>query len=333
MSDLIRTLYLDAQGTLWIGTADGGLSRCAAGTFATFTTREGLPDNTISQILEDDAGRLWLGSNRGIACVSKRELDELAAGKIPAVYPQVYGRAEGMLSEECTGGFFPAGLKTKSGLLWFSTLKGVVVVDPRFNPRDSPAPNRGAGGSPGGWRAGPRFHAAIPRVRHGPTEQAGARRTGPETLRITPGQTSVEFRYTGLSFDAPERVRFRYRLEGLDTDWVEAGTRRTAFYSYVPPGDYRFRVAACNSDGVWNETGAELALIVSPHFWQTWWFIALAGLSLLVSVGGTVRIVEKRKLQRRLKRLEQERAWSGNAPASPRICTMKWAPSCAGFPF
>ena len=103
-------------------------------------------------------------------------------------------------------------------------------------------------------------------------------------------------------------MRFRYRLEGLDTDWVDAGTRRTAFYSYLPPGDYRFRVAACNPDGIWDENEPGLGLTVSRHFWQTWWFITLAGLSLLVLVGGAVRIVEKNKLQRRLKRLEQEGA-------------------------
>ena len=133
-------MYLDAQGTLWIGTVGGGLSRWRNGQFTAFTTREGLPDNTISQILEDDNGRLWLGSNRGIAGVSKAELDELAAGKIAVVYPQVYGRAEGMPSEECTGGFFPAGLKTKSGWLCFATLKGMVVMNPRLQKAAAPLP-------------------------------------------------------------------------------------------------------------------------------------------------------------------------------------------------
>ena len=165
LSDMIRALYLDAQGTLWIGTADDGLSRWQNGRIANFTARDGLPDNNISQILEDDAGRLWLGSNGGIACVNKRRLDELAAGKIPTVYPQIFGRAEGMLSEECTGGFCPAGLKTRSGLLWFSTLKGVVVVDPRLQPGTEPMPNtvleevlvgRGA-----------ESHAAFLKSRHG----------------------------------------------------------------------------------------------------------------------------------------------------------------------
>src|ERR1035441_3340968 len=111
-----------------------------------------------------------------------------------------------------------------------------------------------------------------------------------------------------MSFGAPERVRFRYRLEPLDADWIEARERRTAFYSYVPPGQYQFRVQACNSGGTWSEAGASLLLIVLPHFWQAWWFIGLASLGLLASVAGAVRVVEKRKHQRRLKLLEQERA-------------------------
>jgi ligand-binding sensor domain-containing protein/signal transduction histidine kinase len=306
LSNLIRTLYLDKQGVLWIGTAGGGLSRFYDGHVVSFITREGLPDNTISQILEDDAGRLWLGSNRGIACVSKRDLEALAAGKISAVYPQTYGRAEGMLSEECTGGFCPAGLKTKSGLLWFSTLKGAVVVDPRLNLAQSSAPLVLLEEV---WVDGvldAAFHAISPVSEQGDNDT----RTKPEieTLRLAPGKHRIELKYTGLNFDAPEQIQFRYRLEGLDSDWVEAGIRRTAFYNYVPPGKYQFRVIACNEDGVWNETGASLALIVPPHFWQSRWFIGLMVLSLLATVGGGVRIVEKRRLQHRLKYLEQEHA-------------------------
>ena len=306
LSDLIRTLYLDAQGTLWIGTADEGLSRWHNGRIANFTTREGLPDNNISQILEDDADRLWLGSSGGIACVNKRRLDELASGKISTVYPQLFGRAEGMLSEECTGGFYPAGLKTKSGLLWFSTLKGVVVINPRVQPTTTLMPNTVLEEVLVDGVPDPMLHVSNPK-----TEQNGQLGKGVsklETLRITPGKHRVEFRYTGLRFDAPELIRFRYRLEGLDTGWVDAGTRRTAFYSYLPAGNYQFHVGACNSDGVWADSKTGLELLVLRHFWQTWWFITLAGLSLMVSVGGAVRIVEKRKLQRRLKHLEQERA-------------------------
>src|SRR5438445_2492309 len=140
LSDSIRTLHLDQQGVLWIGSAGGGLARWADGKINAFSVREGMPDDTVSQILEDDEGQLWLGTKRGIVCISKTELEQLANGKSSIIYPRTYGRDEGMLSEECTGGFGPAGLKTRSGLLWFSTQKGVAVVNPRFKREGARAP-------------------------------------------------------------------------------------------------------------------------------------------------------------------------------------------------
>jgi signal transduction histidine kinase/ligand-binding sensor domain-containing protein len=286
LSDVIRTLYLDAQNTLWIGSAGGGLSRLQNGLLTTFTTREKLPDNTISQILEDDTGNLWLGTSRGIACVSKRELDEFDSGKSRALYPQTYSRAEGMPSEECSGGFCPAGLKTKSGLLWFPTSKGIVVIDPRAKATE----------------------AAPPVVHLEETLVDGVPNLQPSEIRMPPGNHHLEFHYTGLSFAAPEQVRFRYKLEGVDPDWVEARERRTASYGPIPAGHFTFRVTACNGDGVWSQAGAAQAITVLPRFWQTWWFISLGGLGLVASVGGAARLVEQRKHQRRFDRLEQERA-------------------------
>ena len=293
-SAAIRTLRLDAQGTLWVGTAGGGLCRLQNGKIATFTAREGLPDNTISQILEDDDGNLWLGGNRGIARVKKQDLEDLAARAIPAVYPQIYARADGLLSEECTSGFFPAGLKTKSGSLWFSTLKGIAVIDPR-HVVSSPAPTVAI------------EQILVDGVPKSPTPGT-AKDSEINSLRLPPGKHTLEFRYTGISFDAPERVRFRFRLESLDPNWLEAGTRRVAQYSFVPPGTYRFRVIACNGDGIWNEQGAGLELTVLPHFSQTWWFrgsVVFAVIMLSV-IGG--RVVVRRRVQQRLLRLEQDRA-------------------------
>jgi signal transduction histidine kinase len=129
-----------------------------------------------------------------------------------------------------------------------------------------------------------------------------------KSLSLAPGKHVLEFRYTGLSFDTPDRVRFRYRLEGLDQDWVEAGSRRVASYSFIPPGTYRFRVIACNGDGIWNENGASLSVMVRRHYWQSWWFIGMLALGMVTMVAGSVRVVEKRRLQQHLKRLEQERA-------------------------
>lgn len=301
LSDLIRTLYIDEQGVVWIGTAGAGLSRWRDGDIATFTTREGLPDNTISQILEDHEGRLWLGTDRGIACAAKSDLEKVAAGKISAIYPVLYGRAEGMPSEECSGGFSPAGLKSKSGLLWFSTLKGIVVVDPRSHVADAVPPKVALeevllDGAPD-----PEF--SVPSAGAGANGKAAS-----EMLRIAPGKHRVEFRYTGISFDSPERVRFRYRLDGLDSDWLDAGTSRSALYNYIPPGHYAFHVAACDADGAWVESNTILVMTVLPHLWQEWWVIVLAALALLVAVGAAVRLVEKRKSQARMRRLEQEKA-------------------------
>jgi ligand-binding sensor domain-containing protein/signal transduction histidine kinase len=314
LSDSVRGLFLDSNGTVWIGTAGGGISQWRNGHLITFTSREGLPDNTISQILEDGFGSLWLGTKRGIARVSKTELEDLATGKISSLYPQLYGRFEGMLSEECTGGFHPAGLKTKAGLLWFSTLKGVVVADPRPQPAPSPPPAvvlelvlvDGTEIRP--TKAPPRSGQKPDNSNRPKAPQPTVPVMTPaKQVEIPPGKHQLELHYTGLSFSAPERVRFRYRLEGLDPDWVEAGSRRAAFYSYVPPGNYRFQVIACNSDGVWNSVGDGVGLTVLPHLWQAWWFIVLATMASLGAAVGVARVVEKKRVRSHVKVLEQER--------------------------
>lgn len=287
LSELIRTLYLDKAGSLWIGTEGGGLSRLRGEQIATFTTRERLPDNTISQILEDDFGCLWLGSNRGIACVSKEELDSVQAGKTAAVYAQIYGRDEGLPSEECTSGFYPAGLKTHDGLLWFSTLKGIVVANPRRRPVDTIAPR-----------------VVLDEVTlDGQPVSASAQ----ASLHVPPGKHRLEFTYTAMAFDAPDRVRFRYRLEPLDRDWFDAGTRRTASYPFVPPGDYQFLVSASTSDDNWGAPATMVSVTVAHHFWQAWWFRGLALVGVLCAVAGFARVVEKKKMQHRLRQLEQEK--------------------------
>jgi signal transduction histidine kinase len=127
-------------------------------------------------------------------------------------------------------------------------------------------------------------------------------------LHLGPGKHWLEFRYTGFDFDAPERVRFRYRLEGLDSDWVEAGSSRSASFPYVPYGKYRFEVIAGNGEGSWSTTGASVSITVQPYLWQTWWFRVPASLALLAMIGATARVLEKRKLHRRLEQLERERA-------------------------
>ena len=285
----VRSLYRDAQGTLWIGTT-GGLYRAAAGRISLFTMRDGLPDNMISQILEDDAGRLWLGTGQGLACVARRRFEDFAAGKIAALYPRVFNRMDGMPADECVAGFGSPGLKTSGGFLWFPTQKGVAVVAPRTLPPNAPMPNVV-------------LEAIL--VDGLPVNET---LVGETNVRIPPGKHRLEIRYTGLWGDAPETTRFRYRLEGWDADWIEADTGRAAVYNFVPPGQYYFHVMAGNREGTWGAGDAGLHLVFARHFWQSWWFIGSAGAGLILAVAGAVRVVEKQRMKRRLDRLERERA-------------------------
>jgi signal transduction histidine kinase/ligand-binding sensor domain-containing protein len=258
-SNRIRAIYEDAEGVLWLGTYDGGLNRLKDGRFTRYTTREGMFSNNVFSILEDGRGNLWMGSNQGIHRVSRRQLNEFAAGKLPRIDAISYGKADGMLSAECNGGRHPAALKARDGRMWFPTLNGVAVVDPEAVT----------------------YNSAPPPV---VIEQVMLDRVALDFRRpvaLHPGQDYLEIAYAGLSFIKPEHVRFKYRLEGLDANWVEAGNRRVAYFSHLPAGSYTFHVIAANSDGVWNETGARLSFVVHPPFWRTAWFNALAVLACL----------------------------------------------------
>jgi signal transduction histidine kinase/ligand-binding sensor domain-containing protein len=258
---IIRSLYEDADGVLWIGTYDGGLNRFRDGRFTAYTTRTGLFNNGVFQILEDAHGDFWMSCNLGIYRVSKKELNDYAEGRAKSITSVPYGKRDGMLNQECNGGNQPAGIKAADGRLWFPTIEGVVVIDPTSLPTNFQPPP-----------------VIIDEVTiNNESLPAG------EVVRIEPGRENFEISYTGLSFINPDQIKFRYRLEGLDSDWFEAGTRRTAYYSHVPPGNYVFQVIAANREGVWNEQGAKLRIIVVPPFWRTWWFTLLA-VSLLVAV-------------------------------------------------
>lgn len=288
-SETIRAIFRDSRQTLWLGTAGGGLVRWDSGRAGPIiSTGAGLPGETVSQILEDAGGRLWLGTSRGIAGVSRQQLDEFAAGKIAAVAPRMFDHASGMEAEDCTGGYCPAGLRTASGLLWFATGKGVAVIAPQTLPPESPPPP-----------------AIVEEVLVDGVPLAAGKAASP--IHIPPGRHRLEFHFTGLDFEAPEEMRFRYRLVGWDADWVSVGNTRSAVYNFVPPGEYTFQVAARNRAGLWTAEGASLKLILERHFWQSGWFLGLTGMALLVLVGGTVRFVERQKAKARLKRVEQER--------------------------
>lgn len=268
----VRALYEDAEGVVWIGTYDGGLTRFKDGRFTAYTTREGLFNNGVFQILEDGRGNFWMSCNLGIYRVSRQQLTDFAEGKLRAITCIPYGRQDGMLNIECNGGMQSAGIRTRDGKLWFPTQEGVAIIDPASVPLNSEPP--------------PVILEEILVDRVATDWQHGADR-----FEVGPDRESIEIHYTGLSFIKPEYVSFRYRLEGLDHDWVDAGTRRAVYYSHLPPGDYTFQVIAANSDGVWNTTGASIQIRVIPPFWRTWWF---AGLAVMAALAIAFAINERR---------------------------------------
>jgi ligand-binding sensor domain-containing protein/signal transduction histidine kinase len=278
IGNTVRAFHEDSEGTLWVGTYDGGLYRLARNRLTRYTRNEGLHDNGVFQILEDDEGNLWTGSNRGISRVSRRELNELAEGRRRSVSPVVFGARDGLSSVEVNGGRQPAGIKARDGRLWFPTMGGVAVIDPRVV----------------------RMSAKPPSVIIEEIRLAGTPVDFVPQLRIPPGATTFEIRYTVPSFVKPEQVRFRHRLVGLDSEWIEAGDRRSAAFFHIPPGRYRFEVLAASPDGEWGASGAPLDILVLAPFWRTSWFIAL-----VLAGGGTIAFNGHHVRTRRLRKLHE----------------------------
>ncbi len=308
-SDFVQCLRLDRDGVLWLGTSGGGLNRLKAGRFAAITKNQGLADNVICHIEEDDHGFFWMSSHGGIIRASKTELEACADGRANRVECLTYGKGEGMPTLECSGGMQPSGCKTADGRLWFPTSKGLVAVDPndvKGNLLPPPVLIEEL-------RVDDKIQ--VPEMK--PTARSGQAKGRAATVsnqddiprfRIGPGAHRYEFSFTGLSFTVPEKVRFRYRVEDLDPDWADAGTKRLVNYSYIPPGSYTFRVIACNNDGVWSEPGAAVHFTVLPQFWQTWWFRALSGLGAAGLLTAVVLFITRRRMREKLERLEQQRA-------------------------
>jgi signal transduction histidine kinase/ligand-binding sensor domain-containing protein len=249
----VRAIHEDRDGTLWLGTYDSGLFRWRDGRFTRYTTREGLFANGAFQIVEDSHDRFWIGSNSGIYRVSRRELDAFANGAVREITSVPYGLRDGMLNPECNGGAQPSGIRTRDGRIWFPTQRGVTVFDPETIPVDTTPPPVLITG----------LLVADRQVPLG------------DRIEIRSDPRSVEVQYAALTFIRPELTRFRYRIEGLDSQWVNAGQARAAHFAQLPYGTFTFRVIAANRDGVWNERGAAVRIVVVPPFWRTAWFGAI----------------------------------------------------------
>jgi signal transduction histidine kinase/ligand-binding sensor domain-containing protein len=282
----MRSLYADADGAVWVGTIGGGLVLWRNEKFTLISTADGLPDDNIAEMVADDAGRLWCGSRSGIFYVAKSNLLAFADGKIPKVKGTIFGKSEGISGISCLGSCQPMTCKTAGGRLWFATQQGVLSLDSTVLESNSRPP--------------PVFIDEL-FVNDHPLEIT-------DPLQVPPLCHKIDFRFSVLSYAAPESVRIRYKLNGVDSDWVEIVNQRAAVYSGLRPGKYRMQLKACNNDGVWNEAGTSLAFVVQPAWWQSWWFQGSALLVLITISGMGIRHWAQRRLKLKLERLEHQQA-------------------------
>jgi ligand-binding sensor domain-containing protein/signal transduction histidine kinase len=289
----ISCLCLDQDGVLWIGTSGHGLARFYRGKWARYSTDDGLASNSIDYIIEDGGGFLWIGSNAGLMRLQKKLLNDFANGTAGSISCRTYGKADGLPTRECSIGSQPAACRTCDGRLWFSTTKGLVSVNPaELKPNRQPPVVM--------------IESVLVEGREQKTNHLGS--AWNQSILVPPGYERLEIHYTGLNFTAPNGVRFKYRLEGHETAWTEAGDTRVAYYSNLTPGHYYFHVSASNEDGVPNETGSMLEITVQPRFWQTGWFLAALIVFFLGLVVAVVRYLSTQKLHRQLQALKQREA-------------------------
>ncbi len=255
-NDTVWALAGDSDGTLWVATNGGGLNRLKAGKLTAYTTEKGLFDDAVFSILDDGLGRLWMSSNKGVFAVSKRQLNEFADGALSSIESQSFGTADGMKSRECNGGFQPAAWHATDGGLYFPTMKGLASIQPgqMLKPEILPVP-------------------VVERIQvDDKPVPADA------SARIPPGRGQLELNFTVPYFADSSRLQFRYQLAGFDTAWVNAGNRRVAYYTNLPPRHYTFRVMACSSRSACSAASKPVELDFEPHFYETKTFICFVSL-------------------------------------------------------
>jgi ligand-binding sensor domain-containing protein/anti-sigma regulatory factor (Ser/Thr protein kinase) len=254
----VRSLQRSADGTLWLGTYDG-LVRNRGGVWRRFDGAQGVVPHDLYQVLDDDRGFLWAGTTQGITRIARAALTNLEAGRDPGMGLVSFHASDQRRAVAAVRANQPGAWKGRDGRLWFATSRGVVTIDPTR------------------LRVNSRPPSVV--IEQALVDGRPAKRGVPNAF--APGSGALEFHFAGISLIEPQKVRHRYRLEGFEPQWVEAGTRRVAYYTNIGPGSYRFRVQASNADGVWNHQGDVLELKLAPHFFQTWWFYCLCALGAL----------------------------------------------------
>ncbi len=327
-SDFAQALFAETNNTIWIGTSDNGVCRLQDGKFTIINTDAGFPDNVIVSMADDGLGHFWFGTHHGISRISKAELEKRAnalsrrgdeaevSGQMRAeirlltssatilkqalpstVHPLTFDSSDGLPSEICSGGFQPSFAKGPGNSIWIPTAKGVVMVEPakvkkNYWPPTVVIEKLIVEGQPVGSK----------------TEYVIGSSETQKPIQISPGNQRLEVHYNGLSFTAPGKVRFKYKLAKLEREWVDAGKNRSVQFSYLPPGNYKFHVIACNNDGLWNETGATLSFTLLPYFWQTLWFRIVVSAAAAALIGFSVLWLTRRRLRQKVELLERQRA-------------------------
>lgn len=278
-SNWVDVIVEDSRGTLWIGTW-AGLDRFERGTesFSSFTVKDGLASDHIGGILEDNHGRLWLNTSKGISRFDPVSL-------VSRNYDEGDGVGKGQY-------YAPSGFKNRNGEMFFGGINGFVRFFPdsiKDNPHVPPIV----------ITAFKKFDKLV---------SLDTAISEKRLIELSYKENVFSFEFAALNYTSPEKNQYAYKLVGFDDDWVYCGTRRYATYTNLDGGKYIFRVKGSNNDGVWNEEGASIAVVIAPPFWSTWWFRAFALVVFFGSIGGTVRYIEIRKMKRTIERLEQERA-------------------------
>ena len=280
-SDIIYSISNDDDDTLWLATGNGGVNLVRNGKIINFTSVPGMDSEGVFNVLDDKLGHLWLTSNKGVTRYTKSQLNDIASGKNVVLTPVHYDTADGMKTKECNGGFQPSGWRTRSGKLIVPTAFGVAVVDP----------------------ANAENHAIRPKVVLERASVDGREYPVGKALYLPPSKGSLEFQFTAPSFVVPEKLRFRYMLEGFDKDWIESGARRTAYYTNIPHGEYRFLVQV-GLENKWGAQSSTLPITLAPHLYETKVFFVCAVLGVLSLCALAYRIRMEQIAMREQKLLE-----------------------------
>jgi signal transduction histidine kinase len=284
-SKVVRALHCESDGALWVATYGEGLLRLKDGRASSWTMRDGLVEDNLHTMIADAAGQLWVSSDNGIFSLNRETLEENLRDRSQPLLSRHLSVADGLAMKVCSGAGHPVAARTEDGRLWVPDRRGLAVFNPAALPTvKAPAP------------------VIVDEVL-----ADGLAQGAPPELSLPSTTKRLEFRFTAPDLLAPEQLRFRFRLEGFDDEWVNAGTR-AAYYTRVPAGHYRFNVMVAGLDGAWHETSQPLQLEIVPRWWEAQWLKGLSAVLAVAAIAGAARLLTQRRLKKQLEQARMEQA-------------------------